>query len=127
MISDSFCLSTHGILVCFKTEFLNTLSSTFEVPLLQSDFFKSHARKKLSFFCLKLVLFLKIQKILIYWNNNLSEMDMYQFNTKNAMLVSWNSNKVHKFSPKTPLECIEKVKRSFFRKKTMAFPSLAVL
>lgn len=47
-------------------------------------------------------------------------MKMCQFNKKNAILVSWNTNKVHKFSTKTPLKCIEgnplKGKKAFPKK-----------
>lgn len=52
-------------------------------------------------------------------------MKMCQFNKKNAIPVSWNTNKVHKFSTKTPLKCIEgnplKGKKAFSEKNNFQF------
>ena len=129
MISGTFCPSTQAILI---SEFVlkhwvfeHTIKYIWSLFATKWLFQKSYKKKSYHFVCLKLVPFLKILKTLIYWKKNWCEMKMCQFNKKNAILVSWNTNKVHKFSTKTPLKCIEgnplKCKKAFSEKNNFQF------
>lgn len=115
--------------VCLKTlSFWTHYLVHLKFPCYEVTFSKVIQEKSYHFVCLKLVPFLKIQKTLIYWKKSWCEMKMCQFNKKNAILVSWNTNKVHKFSTKTPLKCIEsnplKGKKAFSEKTNFQFTGI---